>query len=71
MSLDDVLSLKGFWAKSLVDLLTALEHVIRHPRGRKARPTDSIGEFEGPRRGERWPRQGQRMAPDTLRKYSV
>jgi hypothetical protein len=38
MTADGMLRLRGFWAKSLVDLLTALEYAAAHPKARPAVP---------------------------------
>jgi hypothetical protein len=38
MTIGGVLAIRGFWAKSLVDLLSSLEYVIDHPEARRALP---------------------------------
>jgi hypothetical protein len=65
MTMEGLLALRGFWVRSLVDLLTSIEHVIEHPEARrrgKARTPRC-----GPRASGRYPRPGQRLAPETLR----
>lgn len=66
MTIERLLSLRGFWVKCLVDLLTALEHAIDHPNAR--RPIDPTGELaKASRVRGSFPRAGQRIAPRSLR----
>ncbi len=66
-TIDGLLSLRGFWAKSLVDLLTALEYVIDHPEARQRRRAEALRSLKHLRTGHRYPRPGQRLAPVTLK----
>jgi hypothetical protein len=67
LTLDDLLALRGFWVKSLVDLLTSLEHAASHQElHRRAGPGPTITQSRlRARRG--YPRLGQRLAPQILR----
>lgn len=66
MTLERVLGLRGFWAKSLVDLLVALEHAAAHPQhlvpAGKAPPPAARRKSLN-----RFPRPQQRLAPWALR----
>ena len=66
-TIDGLLSLRGFWAKSLVDLLTAVEYAIDHPEARRRRPSGAIEALKHLRVGHRYPRPGQRLAPAALK----
>jgi hypothetical protein len=67
MTIEGVLGLKGFWVKSLVDLLTSLEHAIDHPDARKPLRTDAGIPIKHLGAGHRYPRPGHRLAPQTLK----
>lgn len=67
MTLEGVLGLRGFWVKSLVDLLTSLEYLIEHPEARKAGRSDAIVMVKHLRAAHRYPRPGHRLAPQTLK----
>lgn len=67
MTIEGILELKGFWVKSLIDLLTALEYVTDHPQARKALRTDSVIAIKDLRASHRYPRPGHRLAPQTLK----
>lgn len=66
MTIGDLLALRGFGAKSLVDFLTSLEYALTHPR---RRPRQAPGRVAGPRPAGRYryPRHGEILAPQTLR----
>ncbi len=66
MTIEGVLGLRGFWAKSLVDLLTAMEHVIDHPETRLAPRDAPPMPIRQPRAAGRYPRESQRIAPRLL-----
>lgn len=65
MTIEQVLGLRGFWAKCLVDLLTALEYAADHPEAAHAHCSALL--FRNGRSAHRYPRPGQRIAPQTLR----
>jgi hypothetical protein len=67
LTLDDLLGLRGFWVKSLVDLLTALEHTINHPEARQKVVVDPgmLRQRLRARRG--YPRPGHPLAPRLLK----
>jgi len=67
MTIGGLLGLRGFWAKSLVDLLCSLEYVIDHPQARKATRTDALIAVKHLQAGHRYPRVGHRLAPQTLK----
>jgi len=67
MTAEGILGLRGFWVKSLVDLLTSLEYVIDHPEARKALRTDAIVTIKHLRAAHRYPRPNHRLAPQTLK----
>ncbi len=67
MTIQGVLGLRGFWVKSLVDLLTSLEYAIDHPDVRKSLRTDSPVAIKQLRAAHRYPRPSHRLAPETLR----
>ncbi|MCP3987184.1 MAG: hypothetical protein GY723_22585, partial [bacterium] len=67
MTIEGVLGMRGFWVKSLVDLLTSLEHVIEHPEARKPVRTDAIVAIKHLRAAHRYPRPSHRLAPQTLK----
>lgn len=67
MTVDGILGLRGFWVKSLVDLLTSLEYVIDHPHARKPVRTDAIVAIKHLRATHRYPRPNHRLAPQTLK----
>jgi hypothetical protein len=67
MTIRGVLGLRGFWAKSLVDLLCSLEYVVDHPEARKSLRTDviiAIKHFQAP---HGYPRPNHPLAPQTLK----
>ncbi|NQU22970.1 MAG: hypothetical protein HQ567_16965 [Candidatus Nealsonbacteria bacterium] len=67
MTIEGVLGLRGFWVKSLVDLLTSLEHVIDHPEARRAVRSEAITSIKHLRAAHRYPRPNHRLAPQTLK----
>jgi len=67
MTLEHLLGLRGFWVKSLVDLLTSLEYVIDHPETRKKPQTNATVTIKHLRALHRYPRPGHRLAPQTLK----
>jgi len=67
MTIDGALALRGFWVKSLVDLLTSLEYVIDHPDARKTSRTDASVSITNLRAAHRYPRPGHRLAPQALK----
>ncbi len=67
MTIEGILELKGFWVKSLIDLLTALEYVTDHPKAQKALQTDSVIAIKDLQASHRYPRPGHRLAPQTLK----
>lgn len=67
MTIGGVLGLRGFWVKSLVDLLSSLEYVTNHPGTRRALRTDAIVAIKHLQAAHRYPRPGHRLAPQTLR----
>ena len=67
MTIGGLLGLRGFWAKSLVDLLSSLEYVIDHPRARKAPRADPLITIRHFHAAHRYPRLGHRLAPQTLK----
>jgi len=67
ITIEEILGLRGFWVKCLVDLLTSLEYVADHPEARRALRTRSTTTIKGARVSCRYPRQGHRLAPETLR----
>lgn len=66
MTIEGVLGLRGFWAKSLVDLLTAMEHVIDHPETRRAPREVPPMPIRQPQTAGRYPRERQPIAPRLL-----
>lgn len=67
LTIEGVLGLRGFWVKSLVDLLTSLEHAIDHPDARKPLRADVGIPIKHLGAGHRYPRPGHRLAPQTLK----
>lgn len=67
LRIEGLLSLRGFWVKCLVDLLTSLEHVIDHPEARRALRDRAPGVLDAPRVSGHYPRPGFRLAPESLR----
>ncbi len=67
MTIGQALGLRGFWVKSLIDLLSSLEYVIDHPEARRALRTDAIVQIKHLRAAHRYPRPGHRLAPQTLK----
>ncbi len=67
MTIENVLGLHGFWAKSLVDLLTSLEYVTDHPQARRVFRTDAVVSIKHLRVVHRYPRLNHRLAPQTLK----
>ena len=66
MTIDGVLALEGFGAKSLVDLLSSLEYLIAHPEARAAKSVRSPAGRRAARAAPRYPRPGQLLAPQAL-----
>ncbi len=66
MTIDGILSLRGFWSKSLVDLLTAMEYVVDHPESRRGRRGDPPMVIRQPHPTNRFPRPNYRIAPSLL-----
>jgi hypothetical protein len=67
MTIEGVLSLRGFWSKCLVDLLTSIEYATDHPEARVTlRPRRVAGARDRETFGQ-YPRRGYRLAPATLR----
>ncbi len=66
MTIGQLLSLRGFWVKSLVDLLSAIEYASSHPESK-----GSANGNPSRRRSElhRYPQPGHRLAPQTLREF--
>lgn len=70
MTVGEILGIRGFGAKSLVDLLTSLEYVIDHretlgaevSRGAETTATATHA-------SQRYPRSNERLAPQTLREW--
>ncbi|MDZ7616861.1 MAG: sigma factor-like helix-turn-helix DNA-binding protein, partial [Patescibacteria group bacterium] len=67
MSVDSVLGLRGFWSKSLVDLLTAMEFVIDHPEAPRKPRDDRVSTIQRTQTSGRYPRPNQRIAPSVLK----
>jgi len=67
MTIEGVLGLRGFWVKSLVDLLTSIEYVIEHPEARRAVRSEAITSIKHLRAAHRYPRPNHRLAPQTLK----
>jgi hypothetical protein len=67
LTIQDVLRLRGFWAKSLVDLLSSLEYVNEHREARRAVRTEAATTVKHLRAAHRYPRPGHRLAPQTLK----
>ncbi len=67
MTIEEVLGLRGFWAKSLVDLLTSLEYAIDHSQGRRRGRRRGIASNTTPRISRTYPQRGCRLAPATLK----
>lgn len=65
MTVEGILSLRGFWVKSLVDLLTSLEYVNDHPESRRRLQT--LGSATtAVRVASRYPRRNHPLAPRVL-----
>ena len=67
MTIENVLSLRGFWSKCLVDLLTSIEYVTDHPEIRGVRRPRRIAGMRNRETFGRYPRRGYRLAPVALR----
>ncbi len=67
MTIEGVLSLRGFWSKCLVDLLTAIEHATDHPEARLKLRSRGVSGARGRETFGRYPRRGYRLAPVALR----
>ncbi len=67
MTIDGLLNLRGFWSKSLVDLLTAMEYVIDHPQTRPAPREENRIALKPAHAPNRYPRVNHRIAPSLLR----
>lgn len=70
-TIEGILSLRGFWVKCLVDLLTCLEYAIDHPEARKSLRAKGPAPAKVARPACRYPRPGHRLAPETLREILV
>jgi len=66
-TIEGILSLRGFWVKCLLDVLTCLEYVIDHPEARKSLRNKGGAPVKAARPAGRYPRPGYRLAPETLR----
>ncbi|MDY0168708.1 MAG: DNA-directed RNA polymerase subunit alpha C-terminal domain-containing protein [Thermoguttaceae bacterium] len=66
MTIDGVLSLRGFWSKSLVDLLTAMEYVGDHPESCQERHGNQTMVIRQAHPAARFPRPNHRIAPSLL-----
>ncbi len=62
-----ILGLRGFGVKGLLDLLTALEHVIDHPESRRNTASASRLRLHNANPAGRYPHPYCRLAPRTLR----
>ena len=67
MTIEGVLSLRGFWSKCLVDLLTSIEYATDHPEARRKQVTRRIVSGRNRETFGRYPRRGYRLAPTALR----
>ncbi len=67
MTIEGVLGLRGFWSKSLVDLLTAMEHVIDHPEARRSSRDEPPLSIRQPMGAHRYPQANHRIAPSMLK----
>jgi len=67
LTIGDLLALRGFGAKSLVDLLTSLEYARAHPAGARRKRAARGPEEDGSAARHRYPRCGEIPAPQTLR----
>ncbi len=67
MTIEGVLSLRGFWSKCLVDLLTSIEYATDHPETRREPRRRRVSGIRNRETFGRYPRRGYRMAPDVLR----
>ncbi len=67
MTIEGILGLRGFWVKSLIDLLSSLEYVTDHPEVRRKLRSKTAAPIKTPRISSRYPRRGYRLAPETLR----
>ena len=67
MTVDDLLGLRGFWSKSLVDLLTAMEFVIDHPEVPRKRRRLVASTSRQHRSANRFPQPNRPVAPAILK----
>ncbi len=67
MTIGELLALRGFGAKSLLDLLTALEYARAHPASGPSKRVSRAAEGPSPAVRHRYPRPGEIIAPQTLR----
>ncbi len=67
LTIGDLLALRGFGAKSLVDLLTSLEYARAHPTTRRGKRAARAPQEDRPAPRHRYPRPGEILAPQTLR----
>ncbi|HYW78716.1 MAG TPA: sigma factor-like helix-turn-helix DNA-binding protein [Thermoguttaceae bacterium] len=67
MTVEGILGLRGFWVKSLIDLLVSLEYAIDHPEAADQRQAAGIAANKHFRTVHRYPRLNHRLAPQTLR----
>ncbi len=67
MTIDGILGLRGFWSKSLVDLLTAMEFVIDHPEMPREPRDGRSASTKRTQTPNRYPRSNQRIAPSMLK----
>ncbi len=67
MTIEGILGLRGFWVKSLIDLLVSLEYAIDHPEAADSGHAASAVANRHFRTVHRYPRLNHRLAPQTLR----
>ncbi len=67
MTIDGLLNFRGFWSKSLVDLLTAMEHAVDHPQAQQGPREENRIPVKPAHTPNRYPRVGHRIAPSLLR----
>jgi hypothetical protein len=66
-TIEGLLSLRGFWVKCLIDLLTSLEYVNDHPEAHQRIKRRRHTPVKTNPVACRYPRPGCRLAPETLR----
>ena len=67
MTIEGVLSLRGFWSKCLVDLLTSIEYATDHPEVRNKQQVGRVAGMRNRKSFGQYPRRGYRLAPAVLR----